>query len=275
MTDVEERLRTALSELVPQRPAPADPYRLVAGGIARARARRRRTVLAGGAAGIVVTAVVVAFGAGGVLDHPHGHGSLAAGGSVQAVRAQGPAFDHLGNGPAGKAWVVGRGSVAGRSWTVVSSGIGNDRSACLLADDEVFQRFGICFDHWTPGQPADWTALSSVRPEVDAAAVAGFVPASARSVVVTFADGRSTVAAAVGTPTSSALRFFAVVVPGRREVVRTVVPLGADGGAVTPVLSAGAPIPPDPCRPSAAPENRVLRDSRGIARGVVACPSVG
>lgn len=134
----------------------------------------------------------------------------------------------------GTAYLVAEGSAGDAVWLAASADVLDDRRGCIFIRSEAL--FGTmqagCFDSWRKGLDARHFRFEGDRnPEY--AIVAGAVSTQARSVTVTFSDGRTTSAEAVATPSSTELRYFAVAVT-TSATIASVDPVDANGQAVSP-----------------------------------------
>lgn len=137
----------------------------------------------------------------------------------------------------GTAYLVADGTAGTARWLATSSDLAADSHGCIFVRSEALFRSmqASCFDTWRTGQTSRHFQFVGDR-DAQYAVIAGAVSTDARSVTLTFSDGRTTSVAAVATPTSGELRFFAVAVatPARLD---TVLPIDAQGQV--------APPPPD------------------------------
>lgn len=259
-TQVEERLalREAMARLTPrqraavylryaERPEPADPAVPVQLRIKRRQVRRRATAAAISAAAVTAVVVVASSALGSLRSAEPGVATSSSTAPTPALQTQHldfkytplpspwsdePAFttqpDSLKYAPA---FYVARGSIPNESWAVASY----IRSGCLVVTDEgpakAFGGADACFtENWQPGQLAQYRAVPADVPNLSSpmhlTLVMGAVAADARQVRVT-AGGKTYDTDAVGTPNSSRLRFFALVIDAAD--VTSVTPLTATG----------------------------------------------
>lgn len=133
----------------------------------------------------------------------------------------------------GTAYLVADGAAGTASWLAASSDVADESHGCIFVRSEAL--FGSmqagCFDTWRTDQSARFFRFTGDR-DPQFAVVAGAVSTEARSVTLTFSDGRTVSAEAVATPTSAELRFFAVAVATPAHI-DTVEPIDV-GGQIAP-----------------------------------------
>lgn len=134
----------------------------------------------------------------------------------------------------GTAYLVAEGTAGGAQWLASSSDLATDNPGCIFVrSDALFRTMqGGCFDTWRTGQTARYSKFTGER-DPQFAVIAGAVSTEARSVTLTFSDGRTASAEAVATPSSSELRFFAVAVATPVDI-DSVEPIDADGQTAPP-----------------------------------------
>ncbi len=227
-------LRESLRDLIPDYRGPVDPVPRVGASIRRRRGRRRAWLTVGSAA----TAAAVAALAPVVLA------ALQPAAPVSAARP--PAAPPAPTGrpatpvPEPVVHPVASGVVAGARWRVGSTSLSDAAGRCLLATGGPFVRHNACFDGWTAGAAATWSAQLVRRPDGGTVtAVLGVAPPPAAEVAVALSDGRTVRVAARRTRTDPDARFFALVVD-RRVGVRSVTAFAAGGRPVgEPVTDPG------------------------------------
>ncbi|WP_328999236.1 hypothetical protein OHA18_32925 [Kribbella sp. NBC_00709] len=237
-------LRGKLALLTDDRPEPAEPAGPIRLRIKRRQLRRRTTAAAVCAAAATAAVVVGSSVLGSMKSAEPGVATPATSPTPQSHHADfrytplpvpwsdEPAFttqpDSLKYAPA---FYVASGSIPNERWAVASY----INPGCLIVTDEgPAKSFGGaqgCFNEsWQPDQRSQYKTVPAVVPNLSSpmhlTMVMGAVSADARKVRIT-ADGQTFTTDAVGTPNSSRLRFFALVVDA------------ADITAVTPLNAAG------------------------------------
>lgn len=134
----------------------------------------------------------------------------------------------------GTAYLVADGTAGTAQWLAASADVADDSHGCIFVRSEaLFETMQAgCFDTWRTDQSARYFRFTGDR-EPQFEVIAGAVSTEARSVTLTFSDGRTASAEAVATPTSAELRFFAVAVPSPANI-DTVEPIDADGQIAPP-----------------------------------------
>ncbi len=134
----------------------------------------------------------------------------------------------------GTAYLVADGTAGTARWLAASGDVADDSHGCIFVRSEALfgSMQGGCFDTWRTDQTARHFEFTGDR-DPRYAVIAGAVSTEARSVTLIFSDGRTTSVAAVATPTSAELRFFAVAVatPARLDTVH---PIDAKGQVAPP-----------------------------------------
>ena len=133
-----------------------------------------------------------------------------------------------------KAYYIAKGTIPAESWAVVSF----SPHGCLVTDEGAANSFGRpyrCFSEWRAGQRSAFALAQGHTKEkggqkITSTLVMGAVSADAREVRLSVAGKRYT-ADAVATPSSTRLRFFALVIPKKD--------LTAGSVSVTPLDAAG------------------------------------
>ena len=235
-------LSTKLAVLTEDRPEPADPAAPVRLRIKRRQRRRRATVAVVGTA--AATAAVLAAGPflGSLRSSEPGVAGFAAPPSVAPSNLTyvmpAPWSDEVftkmpdANAYKPKAYYIEKGTIPTESWAVLAF----SEHGCMVTDEGPANSFGrpyVCFSDWRPGQRAAFQAVTAHTKEksttkVNATLVFGAVSEDARKVVIK-AAGQTFQADAVGTPASSKLRFFALVIRQKDAKVAEVTPLDAAG----------------------------------------------
>jgi len=134
----------------------------------------------------------------------------------------------------GTAYLVADGTAGTARWLAVSADVAEESHGCIFVRSEaLFESMQAgCFDTWRTDQRARYFQFTGDRdPRFEV--IAGAVGTEARSVTLTFTDGRTASVQAVATPTSAELRFFAVAVASPVDI-DTVEPIDADGQIAPP-----------------------------------------
>ncbi|WP_371401852.1 hypothetical protein OHA10_28550 [Kribbella sp. NBC_00662] len=238
-------LRARLALLTDDRPEPPDPAVPIHSRIRRRQVRRRATVAVVCAAAATAAVVVGSSVVGSIRSAEPGIATPApTPAPTRALKtahadftytqlpepwSDEPAFtkqpDSLKYAPA---FYVSRGSIPNESWAVASY----ISPGCLIVTDEgPAKSFGgakACFSqNWQPGRRSQYKTVAAVVPNLSSpmhlTMVMGVVPTDARKVRVT-ARGTTYVADAVGTPNSSRVRFFALVINAAESDITAVAP---------------------------------------------------
>lgn len=225
MPSTERLLKDAVGDLPATYLPPHDPYQRVAEGVRRRRNRRR---LSAAGAGMVVACLAAALPLLLPTRAPDGTGASSVAAPPASVDAGTPlpGYDALPDGPVYK---VAAGTHRGVDWTV-GSVAGKEGQSCLVSRNVLLGKIAACFVeadgvqriHWAATQPYDDQQFAAV----------GIAPRSVAAVRVTLADGSVTQAPAVTTPTSGAVRFFAVLVPATARQEASVQALDTAGRAL-------------------------------------------
>ncbi|MGW7685925.1 hypothetical protein ACWGID_34590 [Kribbella sp. NPDC054772] len=233
-------LSTKFAVLTEDRPEPADPAVAIRRRIKRRR-QRRRTVAASVTAVVATAAVVVTSSVLGQL-HSAEPGVATSPTAKPSTRSTTLEYTYT---PLPEPWseeaaftkqpeslkyapafYVTSGSIPNESWAVAAY---NRNKSCLIVTDEgPAKSFG-----GANGCSADWPSRQGVRYQTTPANVPnlgspanltlimGAVSVDARTVRIT-AGGKSYTAPAVGTPVTTAFRFFALVVPAGESDITAV-----------------------------------------------------
>ncbi|MER7250362.1 hypothetical protein [Kribbella sp. NPDC000426] len=238
-------LGAKLALLTDERPEPADPAAPIRSRI-ESRQRRRRTTAAVCAAAVVIAVVVASTVVGTIKS---AEPQVAAPSQTPTTRSttlefkytplpepwsDEPAFttqpDSLKYAPA---FYVTDGSIPNEHWAVAST----YSDGCLVITDEGPAKsfggaMGCFYENWQPDQRSQYKTVPAVIPNAGSPThltmVMGAVSAEARKVRIT-AGGKTYSTDAIGTPNSSRLRFFAVVVNAAESQVTAVTPIDAAG----------------------------------------------
>lgn len=234
-------LRAKLALLTDDRPEPPDPAVPIHSRIRRRQVRRRATAAVVCAAAATAAVVVGSSVVGSIRSAEPGIATPAPTPALKTAHADfkytqlpepwsdEPAFtkqpDSLKYAPA---FYVSRGSIPNESWAVASY----ISPGCLIVTDEgPAKSFGgakACFSqNWQPGQQSQYKTVAALVPNLSSpmhlTMVMGVVPTDARKVRVT-AGGATYVTDAVGTPNSSRVRFFALVINAAESDITAVAP---------------------------------------------------
>ncbi|WP_377270992.1 hypothetical protein [Peterkaempfera sp. SMS 1(5)a] len=197
----EEMLKEAVGGLPAGYVPPRDPFRQVADGVRRRRNRRLVSAVGAGAA-------VAALAAALPLTPGAGSGRAAQVGPATAPSGRAAALDGYDTVP-GTVYRVAEGTTRGVHWTA-GSARGAKGQSCVVSRNVLLGGISACFADAEGARQLRWTATAPF--DERQFAVVGVAPPGVASVRVELADGAPVQGATVATPTSGAVRFFAVMV---------------------------------------------------------------
>ncbi len=205
--------------------------------LARRRQRTRGVGLGVGAAAIATAGIFGAVAALGGADAPQIEVATSSDTNSDMPPPQPYSDTEVPDGEAvlpGPSYVVAADPSGETDWKAVTMNpVDGDRGCVMVLSDDLYDTpMGNCFDTWKVGKLTRFDVYQGDR-DSSITIVAGATGMSARSVIIRFDDGSSTVVDAVATPASGDLRFFAASTPSD-VTVRDVEPLDDAGEPALP-----------------------------------------